>query len=184
MAVAEGSPLRPDEAIDYIQQSARGLQYAHEQGVVHRDIKRSNLPPSHAGRVKILDMGLAKLNEPLEQRAARARSCQWLAWSELGRRAAGKLLQSVIGREESRDCPKAAAFAIEFGAPAAGRRFLAQAQQAGAVTEAYPAELAEGTLRTMLQQVREGKYRLAATELKQLQATPGLELWLKRRADH
>ncbi len=47
----------------YIQQAANGLQHAHENGMVHRDIKPQNLILSKEGkkhRVKILDFGLAK----------------------------------------------------------------------------------------------------------------------------
>ena len=50
-------------ALDYIIQAARGLEYAHSKNVIHRDIKPSNLVLDHDGTVKILDMGLARLNE-------------------------------------------------------------------------------------------------------------------------
>ena len=50
-------------ALDYILQAARGLEYAHSQNVIHRDIKPSNLLLDREGTVKILDMGLARLNE-------------------------------------------------------------------------------------------------------------------------
>ena len=50
-------------AIDYILQAARGLEYAHSMNVIHRDIKPSNLVLDGKGTVKILDMGLARLNE-------------------------------------------------------------------------------------------------------------------------
>ncbi|NLY00820.1 MAG: SUMF1/EgtB/PvdO family nonheme iron enzyme [Rhodopirellula sp.] len=49
-------------ALDYILQAARGLEYAHHQQVIHRDIKPSNLVLDRQGTVKILDMGLARLN--------------------------------------------------------------------------------------------------------------------------
>jgi formylglycine-generating enzyme required for sulfatase activity len=54
-------PLPVDQAVECVLQTARGLQYAHEHGVVHRDIKPANLLLHSSGCIKILDMGLAKL---------------------------------------------------------------------------------------------------------------------------
>jgi len=59
--VKESGPLPLDRAVDYVLQAARGLEYAHAQGVIHRDIKPHNLLLDKNGRVKILDMGLARL---------------------------------------------------------------------------------------------------------------------------
>ncbi|MGI9470524.1 MAG: serine/threonine protein kinase, partial [Rubripirellula sp.] len=59
--LANRGPLNTGEAANCVLQAARGLQYAHDQGVVHRDIKLSNLLLSKDGVVKILDMGLARL---------------------------------------------------------------------------------------------------------------------------
>src|SRR5262249_31131031 len=56
---AEG-PLPPAQAADYVRQAARGLQHAHEHGLVHRDIKPSNILVDREGTVKILDLGLAR----------------------------------------------------------------------------------------------------------------------------
>jgi serine/threonine protein kinase len=53
-------PLPVAQAVDFIQQAARGLEYAHAQGVIHRDVKPSNLLVDAAGRVKVLDLGLAR----------------------------------------------------------------------------------------------------------------------------
>src|SRR5262249_60606808 len=42
-------------------QAARGLEFAHKKGVVHRDIKPANLLLDNEETVKILDMGLARI---------------------------------------------------------------------------------------------------------------------------
>jgi serine/threonine protein kinase len=59
----EHGPYSVVDAIDIIMQAARGLQYAHEQGIVHRDIKPANLLRDKSGRVVVLDLGLARLDE-------------------------------------------------------------------------------------------------------------------------
>ena len=56
---ANGS-LNLNTAVDFIIQAARGLEYAHMEGLVHRDVKPSNLMLDHFGVIKILDMGLAR----------------------------------------------------------------------------------------------------------------------------
>ena len=48
------------EAVDYIRQAAEGLSHAHENGLVHRDIKPGNLLVDGKGVVKLLDLGLAR----------------------------------------------------------------------------------------------------------------------------
>jgi len=61
--VRQHGALSLGRAVDYIVQAARGLEYAHSNGVIHRDIKPSNLLLDKQGTVKILDMGIARVDE-------------------------------------------------------------------------------------------------------------------------
>ena len=54
-------PLSIPDACELIRQTSLGLSYAHSQGIVHRDVKPSNLMLDRTGKVKILDFGLAQL---------------------------------------------------------------------------------------------------------------------------
>ena len=51
--------LSVEEAIDIGIQAAHGLQHAHERGIIHRDVKPSNLMLTSTGRVVIMDFGVA-----------------------------------------------------------------------------------------------------------------------------
>jgi serine/threonine protein kinase len=61
--LAQENILSISQALNYVLQAAKGLAYAHENGVVHRDIKPANLLLDEKGTIKILDMGLARLND-------------------------------------------------------------------------------------------------------------------------
>ncbi len=61
--VRQRGPISVADACDYIAQAATGLQHAHQQGLVHRDIKPHNLILTSGNTVKILDFGLASLTE-------------------------------------------------------------------------------------------------------------------------
>jgi len=59
--LVKDKPLEPKLAAGYILQAARGLQCAHQAGMVHRDIKPGNLLVNQQGLVKVADLGLVKV---------------------------------------------------------------------------------------------------------------------------
>ena len=58
MSAAAGLP--PESILRYGVQIASALTRAHDRGIVHRDLKTSNIVVSSDGLVKVLDFGLAK----------------------------------------------------------------------------------------------------------------------------
>ena len=61
--IREGE-LTASRAIEIAALVAEALAYAHERGVIHRDIKPGNIMVLADGRVKIMDFGIARLQEP------------------------------------------------------------------------------------------------------------------------
>lgn len=62
--VKSSGPLDVQRACTYIAEAAEALQYAHDLGVVHRDVKPGNLMLSRNGRCKVADFGLACIVDP------------------------------------------------------------------------------------------------------------------------
>ena len=58
----EAQPPGVDEILDVIGQLCTGLHFAHEHGIVHRDVKPDNVWLLDDGTVKLLDFGIAKLS--------------------------------------------------------------------------------------------------------------------------
>lgn len=57
--VKKKGPLGFEDVANYMAQAARGLQHAHDVGLIHRDVKPANVLINSKGAVKLLDLGLA-----------------------------------------------------------------------------------------------------------------------------
>ena len=77
--VRDEGPLPPEKAVECVLQAARGLEYAHAAGIVHRDIKPSNLILDSQGVVRILDLGIARMDQAEETPADLTRTGSILA---------------------------------------------------------------------------------------------------------
>lgn len=59
----EAGPLTPQEGVQLIDDVAAGLQFAHDHGIVHRDVKPSNILLSDEGRALLSDFGFAHVGD-------------------------------------------------------------------------------------------------------------------------
>ncbi len=80
--IRDKGAIDPKLAAGYILQAARGLQFAHQHGMVHRDVKPANLLLSNDGIVKVADLGLVKVpDQPDPETAALERDSVGDAYS-------------------------------------------------------------------------------------------------------
>ena len=70
--VEREGPFPLAHAVNCILQAARGLAYAHSQGIIHRDVKPHNLLRDDTDAIKVTDLGLARLNHGTDGPAAGA----------------------------------------------------------------------------------------------------------------
>src|SRR5215831_2157254 len=59
--IARCAPLALEDKLAIVRQICEGLHYAHQRGVVHRDVKPANILLLRTGQVKILDFGIAHI---------------------------------------------------------------------------------------------------------------------------
>jgi serine/threonine-protein kinase len=85
---ARAHPLEVPESVALIRQVAEALAEAHDRGVVHRDVKSSNVMVTESRRVKVLDFGLAQYSPRTDDTAS--------TWSRAPREAAGRGLVGTV----------------------------------------------------------------------------------------
>ena len=61
----DGQHLPVEQTLDIVIQVATGLAYAHEHGIIHRDVKPSNIMVKQGNQVKIADFGIARMDSSL-----------------------------------------------------------------------------------------------------------------------
>ena len=61
--ISETGGLAPERAADYAAQVARALAHAHDQGVIHRDLRPPNILVSESGVLKVADFGTSRFLE-------------------------------------------------------------------------------------------------------------------------
>ena len=66
----KGKIYSESEALHIIVQIANALSHAHEQGLIHRDVKPKNIMITREGIAKLMDMGLARVADDAEVREA------------------------------------------------------------------------------------------------------------------
>ncbi len=65
--ILKNTKLPIGQTLQYLEQVAAALDYAHEKGVIHRDIKPSNILVDNRGVVFVLDFGIARINDSLQE---------------------------------------------------------------------------------------------------------------------
>jgi eukaryotic-like serine/threonine-protein kinase len=58
--VHNDGPIPPRKAIEIIADACQALNFSHQHGIIHRDVKPANIMISHTGAVKVMDFGIAR----------------------------------------------------------------------------------------------------------------------------
>jgi eukaryotic-like serine/threonine-protein kinase len=76
-------PMEPKRAIEIIADACQALNFSHQHGIIHRDVKPANIMISKAGAVKVMDFGIARAladsANPMTQTSAVIGTAQYLS---------------------------------------------------------------------------------------------------------
>ncbi len=76
-------PMEPKRAIEVIADACQALNFSHQHGIIHRDVKPANIMISKAGAVKVMDFGIARAladsGNPMTQTSAVIGTAQYLS---------------------------------------------------------------------------------------------------------
>lgn len=89
--ISRGNGLPESKAKVYVKQTLNGLNYLHEQGVIHRDIKAANLLLDSNNVVKLADFGVSTKVNTMTMAMTLAGSLNWMAPEIIGNRGASTL---------------------------------------------------------------------------------------------
>jgi len=70
LVVVQGRGLEESQVLDWADQLLAALEYIHQHGIVHRDVKPSNIRLTPDGRIFLVDFGLVKLFDPRNPKTA------------------------------------------------------------------------------------------------------------------
>src|SRR6185312_10950128 len=81
--VHSDGPMEPQRAIEVIADACQALNFSHQHGIIHRDVKPANIMISKTGAVKVMDFGIARAladtGNPVTQTAAVIGTAQYLS---------------------------------------------------------------------------------------------------------
>ncbi len=81
--VHNDGPMPPRRALEVIADACQALNFSHQHGIIHRDVKPANIMISKAGAVKVMDFGIARAladtGNPVTQTAAVIGTAQYLS---------------------------------------------------------------------------------------------------------